>query len=59
VLGNKEVEPFFKWIKRHLRIKSFYGTTENAVKTQDLDHRQRLRAGGDRAQATEIGCFDA
>jgi hypothetical protein len=25
---------FFKWIKQHLRIKSFYGTTENAVKTQ-------------------------
>ena len=25
---------FFKWIKQHLRIKSFFGTTENAVKTQ-------------------------
>ena len=25
---------FFKWIKQHLRIKSFYGTNENAVKTQ-------------------------
>ena len=25
---------FFKWIKQHLRIKKFYGTTENAVKTQ-------------------------
>lgn len=25
---------FFKWIKQHLRIKSFYGTSENAVKTQ-------------------------
>jgi len=25
---------FFKWIKMHLRIKSFYGTSENAVKTQ-------------------------
>jgi hypothetical protein len=24
----------FKWIKQHLRIKSFYGTSENAVKTQ-------------------------
>jgi IS4 transposase len=24
----------FKWIKQHLRIKQFYGTTENAVKTQ-------------------------
>lgn len=28
------VELFFKWIKQHLRIKVFYGTTENAVKTQ-------------------------
>jgi hypothetical protein len=28
------VELFFKWIKQNLRIKSFYGTTENAVKTQ-------------------------
>jgi len=28
------VEIFFKWIKQHLRIKSFYGTSENAVKTQ-------------------------
>jgi hypothetical protein len=29
-----QVELFFKWIKQQLRIKSFYGTTENAVKTQ-------------------------
>ena len=29
-----QVEPFFKWIKQHLRIKKFYGTSENAVKTQ-------------------------
>ncbi len=29
-----QIEPFFKWIKQHLRIKAFYGTTENAVKTQ-------------------------
>jgi hypothetical protein len=28
------VEIFFKWIKQHLRIKAFYGTSENAVKTQ-------------------------
>jgi hypothetical protein len=28
------VELFFKWIKQHLRIKAFYGVTENAVKTQ-------------------------
>jgi len=29
-----QVELFFKWIKQHLRIKKFFGTTENAVKTQ-------------------------
>lgn len=29
-----QVELFFKWIKQHLRIKEFYGTSENAVKTQ-------------------------
>jgi IS4 transposase len=28
------IEIFFKWIKQHLRIKKFYGTSENAVKTQ-------------------------
>ena len=29
-----QVELFFKWVKQHLRIKRFYGTTENSVKTQ-------------------------
>jgi len=29
-----QIELFFKWIKQHLHIKSFYGTTSNAVKTQ-------------------------
>ena len=29
-----QVELFFKWIKQNLRIKNFYGTSENAVKTQ-------------------------
>src|SRR5690606_11903824 len=29
-----QVELFFKWIKQHLRIKAFLGTSENAVKTQ-------------------------
>ena len=28
------MKQFFKWIKQHLRIKSFWGTTMNAVKTQ-------------------------
>ena len=29
-----QIELFFKWIKQHLRIKAFYGTSENAVKIQ-------------------------
>jgi IS4 transposase len=29
-----QVELFFKWIKQHLRIKRFFGTSDNAVKTQ-------------------------
>ena len=29
-----QVELFFKWIKQHLRIKAFFGTSENAVKSQ-------------------------
>ena len=29
-----QVELFFKWVKQHLRIKAFYGNSENAVKTQ-------------------------
>lgn len=29
-----QVELFFKWIKQHLRIKAFFGTSENAVKAQ-------------------------
>ncbi len=32
--GRWQIEIFFKWIKQHLRIKSFFGTSENAVKTQ-------------------------
>jgi IS4 transposase len=33
-LGHTLTELFFKWIKQHLRIKAFFGTSENAVKTQ-------------------------
>ena len=32
--GRWQVELFFKWVKQHLRIKRFYGTSENAVKSQ-------------------------
>jgi len=33
-MNRWQVELFFKWIKQHLRIKSFFGTSENAVKSQ-------------------------
>lgn len=36
-----QVELFFKWIKQHLRIKAFYGTSENAVKTLSLSDLDR------------------
>jgi IS4 transposase len=32
--GRWNIELFFKWIKQHLRVKNFYGTSANAVKTQ-------------------------
>ena len=32
--GRWQIEVFFKWIKQHLRIKAFYGTSPNAVRTQ-------------------------
>ena len=32
--ADELIELFFKWIKQHLRIKAFYGTSPNAVKTQ-------------------------
>ena len=44
------MELFFKWIKQNLRIKGFYGTTENAVKTQVWVAYQRVCAGGHRSQ---------
>ena len=34
VADGQYVVQLFKWIKQHLRIKAFYGTNENAVKTQ-------------------------
>lgn len=34
-----QVELFFKWIKQHLRIKKFYGTSANAVKTQSYNRK--------------------
>jgi len=34
VVDGQYVVQLFRWIKQHLRIKAFYGTSENAVKTQ-------------------------
>ena len=31
---RRQVELFFRWIRQHLRIKSFFGTSENALKSQ-------------------------
>ena len=50
-----QIELFFKWIKQHLRIKQFYGTSENAVKTPNLDRGLGLRARGDREEALGPG----
>ena len=49
-----QVELFFKWIKQHLRIKQFYGTSENAVKTQ-IDCRLGLRPRRHRQEAPRPG----
>jgi hypothetical protein len=49
-----QVELFFKWIKQHLRIKSFYGTSQNAVKTQVWIAVSGLCAGGHHPQAVEL-----
>jgi IS4 transposase len=47
-----QVELFFKWIKQHLRIKSFFGTSPNAVKTQ-IWVAVCLSSRGDRQEAIE------
>ena len=46
------IELFFKWIKQHLRIKSFYGTGENASQNTNLDRRGNLPARGDHKKGT-------
>nr|WP_245542020.1 transposase [Proteiniphilum acetatigenes] len=42
--GHWQVECFFKWIKQHLHIKSFYGTSQNAVLLSDMDCHLQLPA---------------
>ena len=39
-----QVELFFKWIKQHPRIKRFFGTAENAVKTQSCGFQASRRS---------------
>jgi Transposase DDE domain. len=56
-----QVELFFRWIKQHLRIKRFFGTSE---RRQDagVDRRRHLRSGGDRQKAPrleDVLAFDA
>ena len=46
-----QVELFFKWIKQHLRIKQFYGTSENVGEDADLDSRLGLRPRRHRQEA--------
>ena len=50
-----QVELFFKWIKQHLRIKAFFGTSENAVKTQIWIAVSFVRAGRDRPETFRPG----
>ena len=52
-----QVELFFKWIKQHLRIKQFYGTSENAVKTQIWIAVLRLCPRRHRQEAPRLGRF--
>ena len=49
-----QIELFFKWIKQHLRIKVFFGTTENAVKTQIWIAVSGQRAGRYRQEAAPV-----
>jgi IS4 transposase len=46
-----QVELFFKWIKQHLRIKAFFGTSENAVKAQIWSAICVYRVGRHRQEA--------
>ena len=49
-----QIELFFKWIKQHLRIKAFYGTSE-CREESNLDCGVGVRAGGNRTQAVGAG----
>jgi hypothetical protein len=50
-----QVKLFFKWIKQHLRIKAFFGTSENAVKTQVWIAVSVYVPRGDRSEAIGAG----
>ena len=51
-----QVELFFKWIKQDLHIKSFYGTSENAVKTQIWIAISRVRARCHLEEGAPVAC---
>ena len=50
-----QVELSFKWIKQNLRIKSFFGTSENAVKRSDMDSNYGIFVGGNHEETFEHG----
>ena len=50
-----QIELFFKWIKQHLRIKAFYGTSENAVKSTNLASNLGIRVDYFGEKETEFG----
>jgi hypothetical protein len=50
------VELFFKWIKQHLKIKSFWRTTKNAVKYRELCNH-RLLPCGNRGKSVENSAY--
>jgi len=52
-----QVGLFFKWIKQHLRIKKFLGTSENAVKTQICVRRIHLCAHCHRQEGASTQCL--
>src|SRR2546430_12692445 len=50
-----QIELFFKWIKQHLRIKRFFGTSVNQCQDANLDRRLGLCAGGNHQEAARPG----
>ena len=53
--GRWQIGLFFKWIQQHPRINAFYGTSQNAVRTQSRIVIFGLSAGGDSQKASASG----